>query len=225
MSTTRRDFLERVAGSALLLGTMPDALRAATMASPEMTSRADTWDLTWVSKLTGKYKVVLDVPEVDSGYGVWRASIWAKQYADVMQAKPADLSTVLVLRHHGIALAMTQAYWDKYGLAKKHNPMHPVTEMPTDRNPALLSSARKEQPTMFDDFALDRYIARGGIALGCDLAFADCVTRVAEHDKLSEDAARAKAKTMLVKGVVLQPSGVFAAIRAQHAGCAYIRAS
>ncbi len=225
MTTTRRDFLERIAGGALLLGSMPEALYAASLVQSGPAIPAETWDLTWVNRLTGKYKAVMDVPEVDSAYGVWRATIWARQYAEVMVAKPADCSSVLVMRHNGIALAMTQAFWDKYELAKKHKPIHPVTEAPTDRNPALMSSTRNEQPAMFDDFALDKFIARGGVALACNLAFGDCVARVAAQDKLSEDAARTKAISMMVPGVILQPSGIFAAIRAQQAGCAYVRAS
>ena len=58
------------------------------------------------------------MPEVDSGYGVWRATIWGKQYQDVLGAAPKDLSAVLVLRHNGITLAMQQAFWDKYGVGR-----------------------------------------------------------------------------------------------------------
>jgi len=100
-----------------------------------------------------------------------------------------------------------------------------VTEQLTDRNPALLSSARKEQPAMFDGFALDKFLAAGGIALACDLAFADMVTLVTKKHKGSEETARATALSMLVPGVILQPSGVFAAVRAQDVGCKYVRAS
>jgi hypothetical protein len=37
--------------------------------------------------------------------------------------------------------------------------------------------------------------------------------------------ARKQAIAALVPGVILQPSGVFAALRAQEAGCLYLRAS
>jgi intracellular sulfur oxidation DsrE/DsrF family protein len=49
---------------------------------------------------------------------------------------------------------------------------------------------------------------------------------VATKEKLKDrDAAVARAKTMLIPGIVLQPSGVFAVLRAQEAGCNYILAS
>ena len=103
--------------------------------------------------------------------------------------------------------------------------IHPVTEKETDRNPALLSSSRGEVPATLDDVALDRYIARGGIALACNLAFDDMIALVTKKDGTSGDAARKTALAGLVPGVNLQPSGVFAALHAQDAGCKYLRAS
>ena len=170
---------------------------------------------------------MLDVPEVDSGYGVWRASFWIQQYSDVLGVPPKDSTSVLVMRHNGIVLAMNQTFWDQYGIGKAKNVIHPVTEKQTVRNPALLSSKNPEDqlPPMFDDFALDRFISRGGIALGCSLALDACSQMIAEKDGIAPDAARKKAESFLLRGVVIQPSGIFAVIRAQEAGCAYVRAS
>ena len=53
--------------------------------------------------------------------------------------------------------------------------IHPLTQEPTDRNPVLLSSKRNEVPTDLDAVALDQFIARGGVALACNLAFEDMV--------------------------------------------------
>ena len=226
--TTRRDFLGRIAANAAVLGAMPLAFDfgpADALAAVAAPVQGEKWDLSWTSKVTGKHKTVFDVPEVDSGYGVWRASLWAKQYQETLGAAPKDLSTVLVLRHNGITLAMQQAFWDKYGIGKAKNAMHPITQQATDRNPALLSSSRNEVPADFDAVALDKFISRGGIALGCNLAFGDCVELVKSKDGLSDADARKQALGYLVPGVILQPSGVFAVIRAQEAGAVYIRAS
>jgi len=78
---------------------------------------------------------------------------------------------------------------------------------------------------MFDDLALDKFIARGGIALACNLAFGDMVDVVAKKDGGTPEAARKTALAALVPGVILQPSGVFAALHAQDVGCKYLRAS
>jgi hypothetical protein len=228
MDTTRRDFLGKVAVNAAMLGAMPlglDFASATALSALAAPAQGDKWDLSWTGKVAGKHKTVFDVPEVDSGYGVWRASLWARQYQDVLGAAPKDLSTVLVLRHNGIALAMQQSFWDKYGIGKAKGALHPITQEPTDRNPALLSSSRNEVPADFDAVALDKYISRGGIALGCNLAFADCVQLVKSKEGVSDADARKQALSYLVPGVILQPSGVFAVIRAQEAGAIYIRAS
>jgi hypothetical protein len=222
---TRRDFLERL-GATALLATMPitpDALRRLT--TPTEEARAEDWDLTWVDRVKGKYRACFDVPEIDSGYGVWRASLWVQQYSDVLKVKPQDCSPVLVLRHNGIALAMTQAFWDKYDVSKKNPVMHPITQQGTDRNPALLSSTRNEVPADFDAVALDKFISRGGIVLACNLALDDMIELVSKKDGTSGDVARKTAIAGFVPGVILQPSGVFAALRAQDAGCKYLRAS
>ena len=224
MDTTRRDFLGKVAVNAAALGAMPLSLD---FASPALSAPAqgEKWDLSWTSKLTGKHKAIFDVPEVDSGYGVWRATIWGRQYQDVLGVAPDDMSAVVVLRHNGIALAMQQAFWDKYKVGKAKNATDPVTGKQTNKNPALLSSSRGEVPDMFDPMALDKFIARGGIALACNLALMDCIELIKSKENVDDAAARKQAIAYLVPGVILQPSGVFAAIRAQEAGAVYLRAS
>ena len=225
MDTTRRDFLGTIAANAAMLGAMPlsfDLMATAAHAAPP---QGEKWDVSWTSKLNGKHKAIFDVPEVDSGYGVWRATIWQNQYREVYGTQPKDMSAVLVLRHNGVTLALQQSFWDKYGIGKAKNALDPLTQQPTDKNPALLSSSRGEVPEMFDPMALDKFIARGGIALACNLALQDCIELIKSKDKVDDDTARKQAIAALVPGVILQPSGVFAAIRAQEAGAVYLRAS
>ena len=231
MTTNRREFIGQLGVGAAAFGALP--LTNELLANPlgraaaaSMPPAADEWDLTWTGRVKGKHKAILDVPEIESGYGVWRASIYVNQYRDVLGVKESQITPVLVLRHNAIVLAMKQEYWDKYGVGKAHNVTHPATGQPTDRNPALLSSKRGEQPEQFDAFALDQYIARGRIALACNLAFQlDVLPTIKAQDKVDDDEARKRGLAMMVPGVVLQPSGVFAALRAQEVGCAYLRAS
>jgi hypothetical protein len=222
--TDRREFIERLTAGALLATVpfSPDALRAF---GAEESRPAQDFDFTWVNRVTGKYRAVFDVPEIDSGYGVWRASLWVQQYGEFLKAAPKDCTPVLVLRHNGIALAMQQSFWDSYEVSKKNQVTHPITQQGTDRNPALLSSTRGEVPADFDAVALDKYLARGGIALACNLAFDDMIELVTKKDKSSPDAARKTALAGMLPGVIMQPSGVFAALRAQDVGCKYLRAS
>jgi hypothetical protein len=138
MIPTRREFLEQLTGSAALLGalpfTSPSGLREFER-SALPSAQSQEWDVSWTKRVTGKHKAVFDVPEVESGYGVWRASIWMNQYRDTLGASEKDLRTVLILRHNGIALAMTQPFWSEYGIGKLKNVTHPLTQQPTDRAP------------------------------------------------------------------------------------------
>lgn len=227
MSNNRREFIEHAAGAALF-GVMPLTLAPTARAMSPSAGAAgatDEWDLAWPNRLTGKHKAVFDCPEIESGYGVWRASIWARQYMDVLSVKPNDISTAVILRHNGIVLAMQQSFWDKYKIGETKKITHPVTLQATDRNPVLLSSARGEAPANVDPYALDKFIARGGIALACNLALQDCVDLIKTTDGVTPEEARKRAIAAMVPGVILQPSGVFAAVKAQEVGCSYVRAS
>jgi hypothetical protein len=224
MIPTRREFLEQLTGSAAFLGALPFRSGPHEFEYSARTPQNTQWDLSWTRRLNAKHKAVFDVPEIDSGYGVWRASVWMNQYRETLGADEKDIRTVLVLRHNGIALALTQAFWDEYGVGKTRNATHPLTQQPTDRNPALLAEA-DGLPEPFSAFSLGKFIARGGIVLACNLAFDDCVGLVKTKHHLSDDAARTRAVGGLVPGVILQPSGVFAAVRAQESGAVYVRAS
>jgi hypothetical protein len=185
----------------------------------------ETFDLTWPTKLTGKHKAIFDVPEIESAFGLWRASVWKAQYQQFMGVAAKELSPVVVMRANGIALAMKQAFWDSYGIGKLKGVKHPLTEEPTDKNPALLSAAKKELPDELGAFSLDKFIAAGGVVLACNLALQEIAQVVKKKEKGTDEAAYTKAKDALFPGVILQPSGVFAVLRAQEAGCLYIRAS
>ncbi|MBV9880162.1 MAG: twin-arginine translocation signal domain-containing protein [Gemmatirosa sp.] len=226
MSSSRRDFLHAVGAGAALLGAAPalglDLSRARAMTAP---SAPSPFDLTWPAKVTGRHRAIFDVAAIESGNGVARASLWEMQYQQFLGAKPADLSAVIVIRAEGIPLALRQSFWDQYGIGKAKGVTHPLTGQPIDRNPALLSSKSDGIPPEFDDVALDRFLARGGIVLACDLALQEVAAMIVEREKVSETEGHARAVAALIPGVILQPSGVFAVVRGQEAGCQYVRAS
>lgn len=238
MPTTRRQFIDSLATGAVAFGAMPAALGASAAEPAVLPDGApavipaefrhdvaqEAWDTRWSERLTGTVRTVFDVPEVESGFGVWRASIWARQYEQVLGVPARDMSTALVIRHNAIILAMQQGFWDRYGIGKARGVTHPLTGEPVTRNPALLgTSDGLAEPQA--GLALDRFMARGGIALACDLALQDLVALIRETDDLPEAQAKSQARQWLVPGVILQPSGVFSVLRAQQAGALYIRAS
>jgi hypothetical protein len=188
----------------------------------ELQQQAEPWDTSWAQKITGKYKAMFDVPEVEGGVGVMRAGIWQRQYADVLKAKPADLSTVIVIRHAGIVLAMNQEFWTTYNVGK--NRKIKDDDGKTMRFNPVLPRPGQEPAGGAAGLMLDTLIKGGAIALGCGLAFRSVVGLVQKQDKLDASAARAKAMSMLVPGVIMQPSGIFADVMAQEAGCVFVNA-
>ena len=225
MTTSRREFIERM-GATAMLGALPSAAFGPFATAPSSTVPAAEWDFSWTNALKGrKHKALFDCAEVESGFGVWRASIWENQYHEALGAKPTETKTVLVLRHNAVVLAFQQALWDQAGIGKASMVTHPLTQQGTERNPALMSSARNDIPAQFDAFALPNFLARGGIALACNLALQFFAGAWAQRGGISAEEATKRATASLVPGVVLMPSGVMAAVRAQQEGCVYVKAS
>ncbi|MGE0441399.1 MAG: hypothetical protein AB7S39_13005 [Gemmatimonadales bacterium] len=228
MAIPRRDFLERlafggVAAAGLDLGAATPAagLDLAAARRPELAQQA--WDLSWVNRITGDHRCVFDCTEIESGFGVLRALVWVAQYGQALGVRPGEMSPVVVIRHSAIPLAMNQAFWDRYGIGAAKSVRHPFTDEPTTKNPLLLEA--NELPPGFGTFNHAGLMAAGIPLLGCNLAFAECVRTVAKAEGVADDEARRRAVAMLLPGIILQPSGVFATIRAQEARCVYLKSS
>ena len=241
MPNPRRDFLRHASLGAAALAAFPQLAKAepirrdwtrerdeqlAELADLEASEQPPTqppaqqWDTTWTAKITGRHRAMFDVPDVDGGVGVFRAAIWGRQYTDVLKLQPADLSTVVVLRHGGIPLIMTNEFWTTYEVGKemkiknekgKTQKLNPVLADPEAKGPG-------------SPYTLDKLIAAGAIALGCNMAFRSIVSMVEKKDKLKTPEARTKAMSMIIPGVILQPSGIFANVMAEEAGCHFVRA-
>lgn len=223
MSTTRREFVERMAAGAALVGGIPLTAKMEKMTAVAAPAAKDAWDLSWAKRVTAaRNKAVFDSPEIESGLGVLRAGIWKAQVNEVQGVPLSRIGAVSVMRHEGIVLAMQQKFWDKYGVGA----MKKVTGMdgnPTTVNPVLVSAGDSALPPVIANAKLEKFIAGGGIALACNLAFElDILPIVMKADGLAHDDARKLALTMLMPGVILQPSGVFAVVHAQEAGAQYV---
>ena len=223
MTTPRRDFLSWLGASgAFAAAGLPVVPPARTDA--HLVPATDAWDMSWCDRVHGKLRAVFDSPEIADGDAVFRALLWRDQYREVYGTRPTDMTAVAVLRHKGIALAMNDAYWERFKIgehAKVHTPdgkewatASPVSTVPPGMPPA------------FANYTLATLLSSGGIVLACNLAFSESVIGKFKADgKLSDDEARKQALAHLVPGIILQPSGVFAVLRAQQAGCSYLFAS
>ena len=183
---------------------------------------ADEWDLAWAERLKGKYRALFDATEIESGFPVLRAAIWTNQCVNVLGAARSDVSPVIVLRGHAVALALSQAFWDKYSVGSVAHVMHPVTQKELSRNPVLMEDGLP--PAMLAG-GLQKQLAAGVTVLACNVALQMWIDAVRQRNGVSDADARKEAVAALVPGVILQPSGVLAAYLAQQHGCAYIHAS
>lgn len=209
-----------------MLGAIPFSdLSAKEMLAASEISAREEFDMSWTSKLAGKkVRAVFDCADHENGAGVLRASMWEGHYSSTMNVPRSDIMTVLILRHAATILALRQDMWDKYGIGAARNVKNFLTEQPTDRNPALLT-ASDGIPANFVPLLLQPFLDRGGIVLVCGVALRNWSAAVATKDGVSRDEAYTRAVAGLVKGTILQPSGVFAAVRAGQEGCAYVRAA
>jgi hypothetical protein len=224
MTVNRRTFLGAAAVNAAALASLPTGLFANLPSDLAHPDSSDEWDLSWTNRLTGKYKAVFDNSDPESGYGVWRAAAWARQYREVVKATPAEITPAIVLRHNAIILAMQNSFWEKYEIGASKGVTHPITGKPTRTNPVLLDE-KDGIPEPFNNASLRKQLDRGVVVLACDLALQACVELIKRTDKVSDADARQKAIAEMIPGVILQPSGVFAVTRAQEVGASYVKAS
>lgn len=228
MTSSRRDVLQQMALGSLAATLLPMTAHAAWAERAVSVSAdghdAQSYDITWPRRLTGKYKAVYDSPDIGGGLGVLRAGIVSAQYMAAFNVPASAVSPVIVLRHDGIVLAMTNEYWERYKVGEKQKVTHPWTGAPMTRNPALLGPG-EGLPAGLEAHALDKQLARGVVVLACALAFQDVIDTVATADALSPAAAATKARSMMLPGIIMQPSGVFASSVAQDNGCVYVRAT
>ena len=207
----RRGFLGRVAAAAAAAGlgsAVPSALAAETSADTSADAVLDTW----FGKIKGKHRVVFDTPEPNSGM----AAIWPRVYLSSMQATyPGEATAVVILRHAGIPLGMSDALWSKYSIGemfKINDGDKPATKNPyaTITNLPLPGIGISE-------------LIKSGVLVGlCDVALTVYSSGAAQKMGLAPDAVKKEWAAGLLPGVQIVPSGVLGVAHAQELGCNYI---
>ncbi|HEX4936063.1 MAG TPA: hypothetical protein VFV33_22940 [Gemmatimonadaceae bacterium] len=232
MPSPRRHFLAQLGAASLTGIATPSLLHAAP--APAVSPKfgrpddhalpiAETWDMSWTARVNGKYRAAFDSPEIGEGGALVRAVAWCDMYKEVYGTDRAEMSPVLVIRHAAIDLIMNDAYWATYEVGKDNKLRNEQGKKWMMRNP--LSSESAPNTEQGRKYTLQSFLAGGGIVLGCGWAFRFVASRIAKKDKLEAAEARKRATAMIIPGVILQPNGIFAVLRAQEAGCHYVLAS
>jgi hypothetical protein len=165
---------------------------------------AAEWDLTWIDRLTGKYRTVFDAADSNDGMVFTNASVFMMGFKEVYTASDADMQAVIVMRHRGVIMAFNDAMWEKYGIGPEFK----------------IANAEKKNPWSSELATLN---GRGATLIACNLAASRQAREFAKRLNLNADDVKKDLYANFVPGVIVQTSGVFATIAAQKAGCAFMK--
>jgi hypothetical protein len=239
--TPRREFIGALAASAIAIaGTACAAPASAvqTAVTPAGTPNTPVpppapavpvhWDDSWFARLTAKHKAVFDSPQFEDGLVLSNAAGYIRGMRDAVTAGENDVQTVIVMRHAAVPMAFNDAMWAKYEIGKERKIKDFSTDKWAKRNPFFApapSPNATPRPSNRPQANLTWLANNGHILLACDLATRGYAGVIADKVKGDSRAIYEELKANLVPGVILQPTGVYAAHRAQEAGCSYIRST
>jgi len=222
----RRDFLGRLgaavtglAGSSAFAPVPGEAPSPRPRRPPLPTS---SWDMSWVDRLkNASYRAVFDANDVADGFALDLAAMFLDQFRDVYGTRDVETRAVIVARQLGAPLAFGDSLWARYEVGAETHVNDPTTHAPARRNPFW--SAPPESPRAHDRSTLEALLGRGVTLLVCNIAAMNWAARLAQKLERDVEETRSQVRTGLVPGAILVPSGIFALIRAQNAGCAFMR--
>lgn len=213
----RRQFLAQLGAMAAAMTIDADEMRAMTAATPE-----SPWDTSWLDRLaTAKYRVVFNASDIADGAAMSYTSAFFDHYHEAHGTGDDELRPVIVFRRLGTVMALNDAMWDKYELGTDRRINDSATHQPARRNPFWRAA-----PGASPDAAADKIETlskRGLISLVCNIAATNVGHSIAERTKQDAETVEREVKANLVPGAILVPSGIYALIRAQNAGCAYMQ--
>jgi intracellular sulfur oxidation DsrE/DsrF family protein len=227
MSSDRRDFLRQltiataaVGGGAILTPLDAEELhRGVDLVSA--TSAA--WDMSWTEQVQrAQYKAVFDSPALGDGSALDLAAGIQDNFKEVYGSDDV-VRMVIIMRQLGQVMAFNDDLWDRYAIGEERKVNDPLTKQPARRNP--WAKALSGEQSWAAAAKLDTLHTRGAIFLVCNRASMNWAAGAAERTKKDVEQVRSEVRAGLVPGATLMPTGVFALVRAQNAGCAYMKGS
>ena len=198
----RREFLTQLAFGAM--AAIDAAEMKAAAAAP-----AGSWDMSWVDALaSAQYRVVFNAEDIADGAAMAYAEAFLNDFHEAQGTTDAQTRPVIVFRRLGTPMALDDVLWDRYGVGADAKVEDGRTHAPATRN------IYKKQ--------IETLRQRGLISLVCNIALGNWSARAAKRTNKKFDEVMADARANLVPGTIIVPSGIFALIRAQNAGCAFM---
>jgi hypothetical protein len=218
--TDRRAFLGQAAAAAMAPAILGHPFGTAT--TNERRATRATWDMSWVEPLAAaKHKAVFDATLISNGLALGHVDLYLRGYHDVYDLDERELRPALVIRHEAVPMFLNDAFWQKYQLGQKLRLNDPTTGTIAARNPFAAPGTKPVEDWM----TIQQLHARGVIVLGCDKALRSVAALMAQQSGQTAEAVTAEARSSVVPNVIMMPSGIFAVMRAQEAGCPYIRST
>ena len=242
-ATPRRQFIGELAAGAAALAAVacgPAAAAASAAnqapapATPSVSSTTDPlppqsemkWDTGWMNRITAKHKAVFDSPEINEGNALDLAHGYLGWVQDVFGTGDSDASVVVVLRHDAVPLLYSDAMWSKYPLGALAKVQEHGGKGPAKRNTFYQKVDKDGKPATDEKSSptIKSLTQRGVIFVGCDLATRNFAYEIAQKTKKEERAIYDELRENLVPGATLMPTGIFATLLAQEAGCGFMSA-
>jgi intracellular sulfur oxidation DsrE/DsrF family protein len=200
--TGRRDFIARMGVAAATLAIDPAELRAASEASASA-----PWDTSWIDRLaTARHRAVFNGTVIDDGAVMSYAEAFLDHFREVHNTTDADTRPVIVFRRLGTPMALNDRLWERYPIGAD-----------TKINDAGAPARRNRfAPT------IEAMHKRGMISLVCNVSVSNIARQFARAENKNVEEVQEEFRANLVSGVILVPSGIYALIRAQNAGCAFM---
>ena len=230
-SSSRRTFIVQLASSAAVASLAACTTQAAPAPAPAPAQvltgppPKQVFEDSWTTRvMAAQHKAVFDSPEIDDGLALWQASTVGRGYDTVLGAGQSWVP-VVVLRHKALPMALNDAMWDKYGIGQLLKLKDPVSGAPARRNPFHDVAAASQYAMVGPDTSIKGLIDKGGVILACNLAAMAYAGQTARRLKLDVAGVRTDFLANMAPGVMLQPSGIYAVVRAQDAGCRFLRST
>jgi intracellular sulfur oxidation DsrE/DsrF family protein len=211
---SRREFVGTLTASVATLLAGVTTASFAKPADPALVNDAEAW----FKKIKGKHRIIYDAPEPHDGFPIiWS---WAFYQTNNQTGSPDnELTSVVVLRHNGIPIAMEDRLWEKYKFGEVFKITDKNTQAPAVRN-TFYEPKGADFPLPGVD-GVKKLQGRGGMFCVCDLALTVYSTFIAQSINQKPEDVKKDWVSGLLPGIQIVPSGVWAISRAQEHGCAY----
>ncbi|MCS3798405.1 twin-arginine translocation signal domain-containing protein [Niastella sp. OAS944] len=219
-SSSRRDFLGKIAAGAAALGTVsiaPFEAQAEQFFLPDDHADPEAW----FNKIKGKHRIVFDATQPHE----LMPFAWPKVFLLTNEATGTpgkDCSVVVVLRHDAIPYAFQSDLWEKYKLGELFKAHDPATKQPATFNPFWKPKEDYKIPGVGAvPIAINQLQDNGVMFCVCNMAITVYSAVAADMMKMDAETVKKEWIAGILPNVQLVPSGVWALGRAQEKGCTY----